>query len=61
MKKEIIIEEVISQRFEIECENEDDIIDIVRDKYRNGELVLDNPTVTSVEMLEDELSGWITL
>jgi hypothetical protein len=65
MKKvKVTIEETISQEFEIEISDDQDIDAVVSAKYKNGELVLDNSTLTSVSYETNdngEVSGWITL
>lgn len=65
MKKvKVTIEETISQEFEIEISDEQDIDEVIRAKYKNAELVLDNAALSSVcyETNDNgELSGWITL
>ena len=66
MKVTVVIEEVISQSFEIEVENMDDIYEVVPRKYKNGELVVDNPTLveTSFQVIDDqnnECTNWINI
>lgn len=65
MKKiKVTIEETISQEFEIEISDEQDIDEVISTKYKNAELVLDNPVLSSVCYETDDngdLSGWITL
>lgn len=67
MKVRVVIEEIISQSFEIEVdENVDDVYEEVRKKYKNGELVVDNPTLTdaSFQLIDeenDEYSSWVGL
>lgn len=61
-KKQIIIEEVISQTFEVE---KDATYEDIRQMYRDEKLVLDNPSVTQVNLMElDEESketDWVDL
>lgn len=65
MKKvKVTIEETISQEFEIEISDEQDIDEVISTKYKNAELVLDNPVLSAAcYEIDDngELSGWITL
>ena len=63
-KVKVTIEETIVQEFEIEVSDEQDVDEVVRTKYKNAELVLDNATPSSVcyETNDNgDLSGWITL
>lgn len=65
MKKKIIIEEVVSQEFEIEVSEDDDIYKKVRELYKSGELVLNNSKLTEANvMVLDEDGGesdWVNL
>ena len=55
MKVKLTIEEVITQTFEVEVKETDDIYDQVREQYKNGTLVVNNPTLTSASvMIHDE-------
>lgn len=63
-KVKVTIEETIVQEFEIEVSDEQDVDEVVRTKYKNAELVLDNPVLSSVcyEANDNgDLSSWITL
>jgi hypothetical protein len=42
MKINVVIEEVISQEFTIEVDKKDDIDKVIRKKYRDAKLVVDN-------------------
>lgn len=62
----VIIEETISQEFEIDVENVDDIDKEILKKYKNGEFTVDNPTLTGVSYQiiddeNDECTNWIEL
>lgn len=57
MKTKVIIEEVISQEFEVEVSSLDNAYDEVRKMYRDGKLVVDNPKLTQANvMIPDENS-----
>lgn len=51
MKVKVIIEEVISQEFEVECEDGKDPYECVRKQYREGKLVVDDPGLTQVNVM----------
>lgn len=65
MKKKIIIEEVISQEFEIDLDEEKKELEQVREKYLAGDFVLDSASLTEVNyaIIEDgkSSSNWIDL
>ena len=54
-KFKVTIEELLSQEFEIEAPSEDELYDTVEKLYRNGKLILDNPSLihTGVQLSED--------
>ena len=55
MKTKVIIEEVISQEFEVEVRSLDNAYDEVRKMYRDGKLVVDDPKLTQANaMIPDE-------
>lgn len=55
MKTKVIIEEVISQEFEIEVSSLNNAYDEVRQMYRDGKLVVDDPKLTQANvMIPDE-------
>lgn len=41
MKYDVVIEEVIQKTFTVECDDTESPIEIARQKYHNGEFVLD--------------------
>ncbi len=41
MKYSFIIEETVTQSFELEANNEEELLDNIEQKYRNSELVLE--------------------
>ena len=54
MKLKVIIEEVQSQEFEVEVSSIDNAYDEVRQMYRDGKLVLENPSLTQANMMTIE-------
>lgn len=54
MKIKVIIEERISQEFEVEAENIEEAMEIAEEKYYDGEFVIDNGNVTCREMMADD-------
>lgn len=65
MKVKIIIEEVINQKFEVEVSNLDNAYDQIRNMYRSGKLVVEDPTLTEVNVNicdeNGEETGWLDL
>ena len=66
MKVKIIIEEVISQEFEVEVNDMDKIYDEIREKYLNEEIVVENPHLTEANVLvinedNDEDNDWVKI
>lgn len=57
MKLKVIIEEVQSQEFEVEVSSIDNAYDEVRQMYRDGKLVLENPSLTQANMMTIEEDG----
>lgn len=57
MKTKVIIEEVISQEFEVEVSSLDNAYDEVRKIYRDGKLVVDNPTLTQANVMIPDENG----
>lgn len=54
-KKKVIIEEVISQTFEVELNDEESEYDQVRKLYIDGKLVVEDPSLTQANvMIYDE-------
>ena len=64
MKKfKIIIEEMVSQEFEVEANDMDEAMEIAEEKYYNGEFVLDPGELVAKQMMgvdpeEDEVTEW---
>lgn len=61
MKTTVIIEEHISQAFEVEADTIEEAMQIAEDKYRSGEFVLENPCVTAKLMMAEnnyEATEW---
>ena len=55
MKVKVTIEEIISQKFEVEVSSLDNAYDEVRQMYKDGKLVLENPSLTEANvMIPDE-------
>ena len=55
MKIKVIIEEIISQEFEVEVSDLNNVYDEIRTKYKNEEIILGNPTLTQANvMIQDE-------
>ena len=65
MKVKIIIEEVINQKFEVEVSNLDHAYDEIRNMYRSGKLVVEDPTLTeaNVNICDEngEETDWLDL
>lgn len=65
MKVKIIIEELISQKFEVEVSSLEDAYDEIRRMYKEGKIVVEDPTVidVNVNILEKdgEHTDWINL
>lgn len=57
MKTKVIIEEVISQEFKVEVSSLDNAYDEVRKMYRDGKLVVDNPTLTQANVMIPDENG----
>ena len=57
MKTKVIIEEVISQEFEVEVSSLDNAYDEVRKMYRDGKLVVDNPTLIQANVMIPDENG----
>lgn len=51
MKVKVIIEEVISQTFEVEVTDEHNAYEEIRQKYKSGELTVDNATLTQANVM----------
>ena len=57
MKIKVIIEEHISQAFEVEADTLEEAMQIAENKYRTGEYVLENSCVTAKLMSADDGNG----
>lgn len=51
MKYKVIIEETLSEEFEVEAKTKEEAIDIAEKKYRNGEIVLEPGNLTAAQMV----------
>ena len=65
MKVKVIIEEVISQTFEVEVSSIENAYEEIRDMYRDGKLVVEDPTLTEANVMITDDNGkegdWINL
>lgn len=65
MKVKVIIEEVINQTFEVEVSDLDNAYEEIREKYKNGELVVEDPCLTeaNVNICDEngEVTDWLDL
>lgn len=65
MKKKIIIEEVISQQFEVEVTDEHNAYREIRQMYLDGKLVVENPSLTQANVMvldeDGEETDWCDL
>lgn len=65
MKVKVTIEEVISQTFEVEIDDGKDAYDQIRAMYKNGVLVVEDPTLieANVRVYDEngELADWNNL
>ena len=57
MKKKVIIEEVISQTFEVELNDEESEYDQVRKLYVDGKLVVEDPSLTQANVMIFDENG----
>lgn len=57
MKKKVIIEEVISQTFEVELNDEESEYDQVRKLYTDGKLVIEDPSLTQANVMICDENG----
>ena len=57
MKKKVIIEEVISQAFEVELNNKESEYDQVRKLYVDGKLVVEDPSLTQANVMICDENG----
>lgn len=64
MKVKIVIEEVISQEFEVEVSTIDDAYDEIREMYQSKKLVVEDPKLTQANLLIEDENGdgdWMDL
>lgn len=62
MKVKITIEEVIAQEFEVEVSSNEAAYDEIREMYKTGKLVVEDPTLVEANVfLPDEVNGgcWV--
>lgn len=57
MKRKVIIEEVISQTFEVELNEEESEYEQVRTMYKNGNLILEGPSLTQANVMICDENG----
>ena len=57
MKAKVAIEEIITQTFEVEVSSLDNAYDEVRKMYRDGKLVVDNPTLIQANVMIPDENG----
>ena len=60
----VVIEETVSEEFEVEAENKDDAIKKAVEKYKNGEFILspgnlESKKISVVDDDNDKISEWI--
>lgn len=63
-KYNITLEEIISQQFTVDIYNEDNIYDEIRSKYLDRQLVLENPSLTELNVMIEDADGesdWVNL
>ena len=65
MKVKVIIEEIISQTFEVEVNDLDNAYEEIREMYKNGKLVVEDPCLTeaNVNICDEngEVTDWLDL
>jgi len=65
MKRKVIIEEVISQEFEVDIDDTEDEFVKVKEMYKNGTLVVDNASLVQSNVMicdeDGEETDWITI
>lgn len=59
MKIKFVVEEVISQDFEVEVSSMDNAYDEIRKMYKDGEFILNDPQLTEVSIGIYEENGEI--
>ena len=63
-KIKFVLEEVISQTFEIEVPEGVDVYKYIREQYKNEDIIINDPTLTQVNVMihdEDGEGDWIDL
>lgn len=58
MKVKATIEEVINQTFEVEVSSIENAYDEIREMYRDGKLVVEDPTLTEANLMIIEEDGY---
>ena len=65
MKVKVIIQEIISQEFEVEIDDMVKSYDRVLEEYKNGNLVVDNPSINAANVMICDENGneteWLDL
>lgn len=57
MKRKVIIEEVISQTFEVELNDDESEYDQIRNMYEIGRIVVYNPSLTQANVMICDENG----
>ena len=57
MKVKAHIEEIITQTFEVEVSSVDNAYDEIRKMYKEGKLVVENPTLIEANLMVEEENG----
>lgn len=66
MKYDVTFEETVVQTFEIEADSLEEAAEVAREKYKNGELVVENGEIHSTLVCAtsknyEETTGWTTI
>lgn len=61
MEYKVTIEETISQEFIIKADNEEELKFIIYNNYRNGNLILDNPSLLDTKINSNNSNEWINI
>lgn len=56
----VIIEETVSDTFEIEVGEGEDVIEVATEKYKNGEIVLEPGELQNVQMMAESIDGSVS-
>lgn len=65
MKIKIIVEETITQEFEVEINDSEDTFDQIQTMYKNGKLVIEEPNLIDAQLTifneDGQDTGWCSL